>query len=325
MHKNPFGFSSPLAGLLGAFVQEKRDCGYKYETALDMLRQLDRMWSVPGHPSPDLSREWADRFIRLRPGESPHGPAHRARVWRELARHAHRNGMDAHVPASHTMPLARESFAPYIFSRSQIAALFSVIDNLPAYGWSPRRPWIMALLFRLLYGTGMRLGEARRLEAADFDPKNETLLIREGKNRRDRIVALAPSLADRLREYLQQFPGEANTPLFLSPILPRPLSKTAIRDAFHDFVTKAGLPPRLDGNGPRIHDLRHTFAVHRLENWYRAGENLEAKLPVLAAYMGHSHMRETYYYLRITASFFPEIGRRLEAFVGEVIPQGASL
>lgn len=325
MNNTTLDFSSSLSELLTAFVEEKQDFGHKYDTAIGMLRRLDQMWSVSGHLAPSLSREWAERFICMRSGESPSGPAHRAGVWRELARHARRKGIDAYIPPSHTSTLIGGGFVPFIFSRSQLAALFEVIDKLPTYKQSPRRPLLMGLLFRLLYGTGIRLGEARRLVIADFDSKSETLLIRQGKNRRDRIVALAPSLVDRLREYLRLFPSDANTPVFPSPIVPcvpRPLGKTAIRDAFHDFIAKAGLPPRIDGNGPRIHDLRHTYAVHCLENWYRAGEDLEAKLPILAAHMGHAHMRETYYYLRITASFFPEIARRFEAFVGDVIPQG---
>jgi len=179
----------------------------------------------------------------------------------------------------------------------------------------------MGLLFRLLYGTGMRLGKALRLAPGDFDPRDNTLTISQGKNRRDRIVALAPSVAWRFREYCQRYPSNDNTPIFLSPLRPRALTQNAVRKTFRCALSAAGLPPRVKGCGPRIHDLRHTFAVHRLENWYYAGENLEAKLPILAAYMGHANIRETHYYLRITASFFPEIARRLDAFTSDVIPQ----
>ena len=321
MDNKKTGFRSSLAGLLEAFVREKRTCGYKYERGVEILRQLDRRWATSNDAAPSLSQRWAERFFKARPGESSRGPANRASVWRELARHVRRSGLKAYIPDRHTMPLGHHSFAPFIFTRPQIGALLFAIDSLPIRRWSPRHPWAMGLLFRLLYGTGMRLGEALRLTSGDFDPQSDALIIRQGKNRRDRIIALAPSVAGRFREYCRRYPGNNDTPVFLSPLRPRALTKTAIRKTFRCALSAAELPPRVGGHGPRIHDLRHTFAVHRLENWYRAGENLEAKLPILAAYMGHARMRETHYYLRITASFFPEIARRLKAFTGDIIPQ----
>lgn len=320
MHDQPIGFQSPLADLIEAFVREKRACGYKYERAVEILRQLDRLWATSKDALPALSQKWAEQFFKVRPGESRQGPAKRASVWRELARHARRNGLEAYIPSNHTMPLGHDSYAPFIFTRPQIGAILSAFDTLPIRNWSPRRPWAMGLLFRLLYGTGMRIGEALRLTNGDFDPQSNVLTIRQGKNRRDRIVPLAPSVANRFCEYCQCYPGSDDTPVFLSPLRPRALTKTAVRSSFRCALSSAGLPPRSRGQGPRIHDLRHTFAVHRLEKWYRAGENLEAKLPILAAYMGHTHMRETFYYLRITGAFFPEISRRLRAFTGEIIP-----
>jgi integrase len=170
----------------------------------------------------------------------------------------------------------------------------------------------------------MRLGEALRLNLQDFDPLNKALTIYQTKNQTERVIPLAPSLAARVQAYIERFPGEPDTPLFLSPRGPRPhsLGVGPVDRTFKILLIKAGLPQRVGRTGPRVHDLRHSFAVHRLENWYHAGENLEAKLPLLATYLGHTCLRDTYYYLRITTSFFPEIARRLNAFTGDVIPQG---
>jgi integrase len=177
------------------------------------------------------------------------------------------------------------------------------------------------LLFRLLYGAGLRISEALALRIGDYDQESGVLCIRESKNRKDRLIPLAPKLAKRVISHIQRFPGSVDTPLFLSPRRTHEITYARIAAVFQGaLLPRAGLPPRRDRKGPRIHDLRHTFAVHRLENWFRAGENVEAKLPYLAAYMGHANIQDTYYYLRITQSFFPEIVRRLEAEVGDIIP-----
>jgi len=321
MHKNHLGFRSPLAAVLTEFVREKQACGHKYQTGIQHLRRLDRMWLAPTAGEPALSREWCDRFIRLRPGESPVGPARRTSVWRELARHARRRGIEAYLPGPDVAPIHRRPYVPFIYTRAQLGTLFDVADQATANHRCPRRPWIMGLVLRLLYGAGLRLGEALALTMGDYDPAENVLTVRRGKNQKDRLLPLAPALGQRLLQYFRRFPGDAATPIFLSPKHYRPVLHGCIEKTFRTLLPKAGLPPRVHRSGPRIHDLRHTFAVHRLENWYLAGEDLTAKLPILSVYMGHSSLRDTYYYLRITASFFPEIARRLEAYAGNVIPK----
>ena len=87
------------------------------------------------------------------------------------------------------------------------------------------------------------------------------------------------------------------------------------------MLLQCGIPHAGRGKGPRIHDYRHLFAVHTLRRWYRDGENLEAKLPLLATYLGHQHLSGTQHYLHLTAEIFPEITARVEAAFGEVIPR----
>ena len=322
MREDHLGFQSPLATVLAEFVREKRAFGYKYRAAVSYLRRLDRMWLAPDAGKPELSREWWDCFIRLRPGESVTSPACRMSVWRELARHARRSGIEAYLPGAHVAPIHRRSYyVPFIYTRPQLGAMFMAADQASVHHCSPRRPWIMGLMLRLLYGTGLRLGEALGLTMGDYDPPENVLTVRQGKNQKDRLIPLAPALGERLQGYFRRFPGDVNTPIFLSPQHHRALLHNGIEKLFRGLLIKAGLPPRANRSGPRIHDLRHTFAVHRLENWYLAGENLTAKLPILSVYMGHSSLRDTYYYLRITTSFFPEIARRIEAFAGDVIPK----
>ena len=321
MRKTLLGFRSPLAAMLATFVREKWACGYKYRNAVDWLRQLDRMWLAPNALKPELSREWCVSFIRLRPGESPGSQAYRTAVWRELARHARRGGLEAYLPGPAVTQIRPPTYVPFIYTRTQLGALFAAADRASVHNRFARCPRVMGLLLRLLYGTGLRIGEALGLTVGDYDSAKNMLTIRQGKNERDRLIPLAPALDKRMKEYLHRFPSDANTPIFSSLRGHLAISRSTVGMHFRKLLPKAGLPPRAHGSGPRIHDLRHTFAVHRLENWYLAGEDVMARLPILSVYMGHRHLRETYYYLRITASFFPEISRRLKAYAGDVIPK----
>jgi integrase len=319
MAEDAMGFTSSWAPFLVGFIAEKRACGYRYETQVKNLRPLDRWWSEP-NARPSLSCVWAERFIAIHPGEAPGGPPGRASLWRELARYGLRQGIGAYIPPLDTQARAPRSFVPYIYTRGELRLLFATVDDLPYTQRSPRRTFTLGLLLRLLYGAGLRLGEALGLRHEDIDSREGILTIHHGKNQKDRLVPLAPSLADRLAAYRHRFAGAAADPLFLSPVGRQAIHHGTIQDIFPKLLQRAGLPPRRGHQGPRLHDLRHTFAVHRLESWHRAGEDLEAKLPILSAYLGHTTLRDTYYYLRITASFFPEITRRLQAFTGDVIP-----
>jgi len=322
MYKAPFGFQSSLAAMLVDFVHEKRACGFKYNRAMDHLRRLDRLWFTPGSGTAALSREWFLEFIQGGPGTSRVGPADRVSTWRELVRHARRRGMEGYLPEPGVTFIQRQScYLPFIFTRAQLGMLFAAADQMLSRPCSPRCPRTIGLMLRLLYGTGLRLGEALALTHGDYDPSEQVLLVRQGKNQNERFIPLAAALGERLREYCNQFPGSADAPIFLSPRHPRALRQKSIRWNFYRLLERTGLPTRTRHGGPRVHDLRHTFAVHRLENWYLSGEDVTSKLPILSVYLGHRGLQETYYYLRITASFFPEIARRLEAYAGDVIPR----
>jgi integrase/recombinase XerD len=322
MRKNKFGLRSPMKSLLADFVRERRNCGYSYSTGLTLVRDLDRLLLNLGDGDALINREQYERYVSYRPGESPTTQAHRAGVWRQFAFFCRRQGIDAYVPERHELPIYHEDCHPFIYSRPQLAALFEAVEHLPNAHRCPHRIPYFRLLLRLLYGAGLRLGEALRLTIGDVDQTAQVLTIRQGKNKKDRLIPLSAGLAQRVAEHVSHLSGRPDIPLFRSPTLDKPISDTSIEEPFkHQLLKLAGLPPRAQNAGPRLHDLRHTFAVHRLENWFRAGEDVEAKLPYLSAYMGHGRLQDTYYYLRITATFFPEIARRLEARSSVVLPR----
>ncbi|TAJ76065.1 integrase [bacterium] len=165
------------------------------------------------------------------------------------------------------------------------------------------------------------MGEVLKLRVRDVDLNQGIVTVRQGKFRKDRLVPLALSLVNRLRQYAAGFENRPPDAIFFPAPNGGPFSLRTVYGLFRKLLLKCGIPHAGRGKGPRIHDFRHTFAVHTLLRWYRDGEDLDAKLPFLATYLGHQNLSGTQRYLHLTAELFPEITARVDAVFGEVIPR----
>jgi integrase/recombinase XerD len=312
----------PLANLISSYVAERRAVGYKCLEEERLLRRLDHFLlgrGVTAHELPcDIVKEWMAKT----PYERPRTRASRVGITRQLARFMVDRGHCAYIPPPVRMEIARLDFTPRIFTRAEIRALLSSIDRLPASPKSPRRHLVMPELFRILYGCGLRISEALKLTVADVNLDEGVLVIREGKFRKDRLVPLSPGLSGRLRRYAGALDrtGDRGKAFFPKQDGSH-YDKGTVYSIFRRMLLTAGMSHGGRGHGPRLHDLRHTFAVHRLEEWYRQGADLGAKLPVLSVYMGHQSLAGTQRYLRLTPSLFPEVAASVEAMVGHVVPR----
>ncbi len=312
---------SPLAEIITSYVVEKRAIGYRCEAEARILRRLDCFLTTQGLASPELPRELVRQWVAKTPHEHPRTQAARAGLTRQLARFMADRGLPAYVPPPVRMEIARLDFTPHIFTREQIQALLACVDRLPASPRSPRRHLVMPELFRVLYGCGLRISEAVKLAVTDVDLGQGVLLLREAKFRKDRLVPVSPGLAERLRCYAT---AVDRARALDQPFFPNrdggQYTKWGVYGIFRRLLRDAGISHGGRGRGPRLHDLRHTFAVHRLEDWYRQGANLAAKLPVLSAYMGHQSLAGTQRYLRLTPALFPDVVASVEAVVGHAMP-----
>ncbi|MBO0866708.1 MAG: tyrosine-type recombinase/integrase, partial [Mycobacterium sp.] len=207
---------------------------------------------------------------------------------------------------------------PFIYSPADLAALLAAAGRLP----SPRRAVTYHMLFALLAVTGMRVGEAIRLDSTDVDWDRGVLLVRESKFGKSRHVPLHPSTIEALNSYAerrgdyQPLPG--NQSFFVS-LTGRRLIYVSIGAVFRELRDQVGIgadAPRR----PRIHDLRHTFAVTTLLNWYRDGGDVAARLPWLSTYLGHHDPRATYWYLSAVPELLATAAARLEPLIGTVTP-----
>lgn len=238
-----------------------------------------------------------------------------------LYRFALARGYSITSPLPRYRPKLPPPFAPYIYSQAELKRL---LDVAPAAcgPYVPLDAYVLRTLILLLYGACLRHGEALRLTIKDVDLEQSILCIRETKFYKTRLVPMGKHLNTALREYMQrrnlQFATEPDAPLLCFRD-GRPLSQSAVRSAFRRQRALANV--QCAGNGghqqPRLHDLRHTGAVHRLIAWYRSGADLQRLLPQLATYLGHIDLVSTQRYLTLTPELLHEASTRFESYAME--------
>ena len=183
----------------------------------------------------------------------------------------------------------------------------------------------MPEVFRLLYGCGFRVSEVLKLRVADADLNRGVLTVRDGKFGKDRHVPPALPLVRRLQAYESALGPRPADAFFFPSNSGGPYRRAAVYALFRRLLFRSGIPHGGRGKGPRVHDLRHAYAVHTMLRWYREGADLDSKLPVLATYLGHESLKGTQRYLHMTAELHPEVVRRVNANFGDVIPRRAGI
>lgn len=309
---------SPLSELMEKFIHEKQAYGYRYIRESHELIRLDRFLCKIGLQSLELPRDVVDKWTSKRVYEKPSNQKLRIIRIRQFALYLRRQGIDAYVPETTKAAVKGREFTPYIFSHQQVEDILEAADTTQPDSRSPMRHLIMPEIFRLLYCCGMRVSEVLHLNFSDVNLDAGILTIRKSKFNKDRLVPLAPTMTARLRKYASVL-GEAS--VFFPKTGGKPYNKGTVYYFFRQLLWKCSISHGGRGKGPRLHDLRHSFAVHRLERWYRQGADLGVKLPLLAAYMGHKNLVSTQFYLQITPEIFPDIVNRFEQFAGHVIPR----
>lgn len=306
-----------------AYVAERRASGLKFEKEERVMGSIVALHGEMGCAPGELPRELVEAWCEPRPGESEANRLQRAGHVRRLAEWMVRMGHDAYVAPRGRGPVRRGSYEPHIFTDKELSALFAATDRLAGDNPCCQRAQA-SLVLRLLYATGMRSGEACGLGKADVDLAAGVLTVRHAKNGRDRLVPLHPNAAARLRGFEGSaslaHPQYGTHDRFWSLPEGRPLTTGYVYGFFRKALWEAGISHGGRGKGPRVHDLRFTFACHRLRGWVADGEDVNALMPVLAAYMGHADTRCTEYYLRLTAELYPGMVEQVERECGWVVP-----
>jgi integrase/recombinase XerD len=316
-----FVYRSPFKEYIQGMILQKRSLGYKYDDSSPrLLHKFDQFCLAHGCTEPVLSKELVQIWTQKHPNEAQATFLHRVGMIRQLAMYMTRIGVHAYVFPKNILPKGPE-YIPYIFSNDELAAFFEQADACHYCAEVPHRHWIMPLLFRILYGCGLRLSEALNLKVRDVDLHAGVLTIIDGKFNKDRLVPLSTGLLDRCHAYVKQIHlfSDSNAYFFPSPN-GKAITKGNVYKNFRKFLWKARISHGGWGKGPRVHDFRHSHAVSCLRRWVLEGKDLTAYLPVLKTYLGHYSISDTSKYLRLTAELYPDITAKVEHAFGHVIP-----
>lgn len=302
--------TGPLREELADYLALRRALGYRLARPEKLLGQfLDHLERVgESRITVAAALDWA----RLPASGDSNWWAYRLSAVRGFATYLH--GLDpAHeVPAAELLPQRPQRASPYLYSDADIAALIAATSSLR----TPLRRATFATLIGLLAVTGIRVGEAIALNRGDVELTGGHLMVRHGKFGKTRELALHPTTVDALRRYQRLrdriAPATGTSAVFVSTAGTR-LIYCNVHNAFHRLVRLAGLTPRSASCRPRIHDLRHSFAVRAMLDAYAAGEDGQTRLTLLSTWLGHVHPGSTYWYLSASPELMALAGQRLEA------------
>jgi integrase/recombinase XerD len=308
--------TGPFAKEIDAFLEFKRARGNVYETPARILRDFDRFAAArypkrTAHRLPEIVEAWLTREGKRKPVTIEGYYCY----LRQFCLFRQRRDANAFVPPRAYPSMSSKKFVPRILSRRDIQ---DIVRRASALGCPAFRGSLYRALVLVLYCTGMRLGEPLRLRIRDVDVDGQLMFVARSKGRA-RWVPFHKSLAPELHRYLRArrahararpddrfFVGVDRKGLPVDRLL-----ITTVCFVIRRLLRKAGLKPAKGRVGPRPYDLRHAFAVHRLERWYRAGVDLHARLPELSAYMGHDNILGTEKYLHATPWLLHVAARRL--------------
>jgi integrase/recombinase XerD len=310
-----------MASAIRALVTEKRMVGYKYVDEERMLARFAAFCCArfPGLEVPTQAAVEAWVAAGRERGVKPATLQALVAPLRELARWLGRRGVAAYVLPAGVLERPTR-YVPHIYTDQELASLFAQTDRCHYCSAVPFRHLVMPVLFRTIYACGLRASEARLLRFADVDIDAGVLQIRDAKGGKDRQVPVAEPLRVRLADYHAQIVGRTGGEWFFPGSRGAPLTLGNLDKNFRRFLWQARISHRGRGHGPRVHDLRHVYAVNNLRGWFARGDDVGALLPVLQAYMGHASPEDTAYYLRLTAESYPHITAHVQRVIGDVVP-----
>jgi len=324
--RSPLGLASVLAEPITAFLAHKRALGRCFLTEEKALRLLDHYLLDQQIGSIEaIAPAVLESFLASRPRRSPRSFNHLLGSIRRLFEWMVTQGLVPDCPLTTSARRATPQRTPFIFNSEQARCLLQAAARLPPRAGAPDRGVTYRMIFALLYGLGLRVGEVSRLRVHDLDARRRLLVIRESKFRKTRLVPFGPRIAAALADYLQQQVDRYGSiapeqPLFsFSRHTSRPICPNTISWTFHQLLPELSLTVPAGVAPPHLHCLRHSFAVGTLLRWYREGVDPAARLIHLSTFLGHVSPSSTSVYLTVTGQLLQEANTRFERFAAPVL------
>lgn len=311
---------SEMRHLFNDFLEFKRALGLKYGSEEKTLHQFARF--CEGHyPDNHLPEDAVYNWISESENRSLKTRANQSVILSEWAKYAFSLGyIQMRIPE--IRHATNTAFVPHIFTADEMQAIWNTVDNIPPLKRCPNLHKCIPVLFRLLYACGLRISETLQITAADIDFNTNVITLKHTKLDKERLIPMSESLAKVLQAYIDNHAVnlKVDDPIFYYRY-GQQLTAGTVYKQFRRVLEDSGIPYEGKSRGPRLHDFRHTFSVVTMNRLCDEGNDLYVALPILSAYLGHSGIKSTERYIRLTEDRLSVITDSLQLHLPNVFPE----
>ncbi len=294
--------------IIEEFLSFKLSCGYKYYSEETTLKSFCNYTQEHKDSELGLSKDFLEKWSILRVREERKSLSNRVSVIRELGLYLNNQGYKVHILRS-IKNSTNKGFIPYVFSKKEMAKIFLTIDT-----WHQSKSnrynsnQVYPILFRMLYGCGLRISEALHLKIKNVDTETGKVIVDVAKNDKQRIVMMSDSLQKICHEYKNEYLLHLDPEsTFFQHKDGKIRSKNQVNNFFRQLLYKSDIPYLGRGKGPYLHNLRHTFACHTFYQMSQNGIDMNVGITLVSSYLGHESHKSTERYLKLTQEVFPEL------------------
>lgn len=321
-----FNYSSILAPYMKHFIEMKTSAGISAQRTKWILKEFDDIANSEVLWDPHITEAFISKWRSTRTADCDRTLYAKYSIWSQLTTMMSRNGCVCFIPRLPKQP--KVNFTPYIFTNEQIKAIFEASYAYRLYDIRMGTALIaMPAILSLLYSTGVRISEALSIRNKDIHMDEHFIHLRTTKNGSERIVPVCESLAKTLvqyESYRNQMPvkgSDAPGHLFFVKSDGTGFHANVVYQHFKKLLDRCGIPHIGNHHGPRVHDLRHTNAVHALVQMGHNGMDLYTSLPILSTCLGHHSLSATEQYVRLTCTMYPELEQQCSPINSFVYPK----
>ena len=315
-------FKSPFKKELEKFIKFKRSNGYIYgETGCYLLKHLDTFLLSLNQAKPHINQEVFDLWMTQCTSTKKSTKAHYSGAITTFCEYLRMTGHENIIQPEISKSFVNFDYIPYIFSDQEVKFMFDIlIDKVKnnVQDWNIKTFY---LLFCLYYGCGLRKKEALNLKVKHFSFDEKSITILDGKNKISRIIPLSESIFTQLNKYVSMNQYKNDESYIFTNENGDQFKDHKLYKLYHKLLEEAHIPTRYDGKRQRIHDLRHLFAVKSLKQMEDKGFDLYTSLPLLSVYLGHKHITETEYYLRLVQSEENKVTKKTSEYLEKLYQQ----
>lgn len=305
------------------YISYKRSLGFSFgfDDQRKLAYMLDYIYANNHNDVTHLTQKTVESYLAQFKNAKPRTLHVNQSLIRQYGLFLQQRGYDSYAYPNKLIQCPR-NFTPYIFSKNEICRIFECADHIgPNKNKFVNTPFIYPAILRVLYACGTRISETLHLKTYDVDLEEGILTLHNGKNNVSRMLPMSDSLTAYLNIYISKIDRTDGNPYFFPARHGECYSPTTIRNTFRKLLRQAEINQLPNGRYPRIHDLRHTFAVHALEHSINEGLDPYCALPALSTYMGHKGIESTEYYLRLTKHYFINVLNYTQSQADAIFPE----